>query len=240
MADDNKTPRLTLSMIVKNETGRYLERVLQSAREYITDAVIIDDGSTDGTVALCHELLSGIPHKIVENEESRFHSEWKLRRQQWTETIRTDPDWILFLDADEIFEEDFRTGVRELMEDRSNSVWLFRLYDFWDEEHYREDGLWQAHKIYRPFMLRYEKDVHYTFHETDQHCGRMPANVFELNHRLSRYRLRHYGWAKESDRADKFRRYMELDPTGKYGSLPQYLSILDQNPRLIQWEEAVP
>lgn len=237
MSDNKTEPRLTLSMIVKNEEDRYLRKVLESAREYITDAVIIDDGSTDGTVALCHEVLGAVPHKIIENRESHFHSEWRLRRQQWTETIATDPNWILFLDADEIFEDRFQTGVKELVKDGTVSVYLFRLYDFWDEEHYREDGLWRAHQIYRPFMLRYEKDVSYTFHETDQHCGRMPANVFELKHELSNYRLKHYGWAKERDRIDKFKRYMELDPIGEYGSLQQYISILDEKPNLIKWTE---
>lgn len=237
MTDNTAAPGLTLSMIVKNEEDRYLRRVLESAREYITDAVIIDDGSTDSTVALCHEVLSGIPHRIIENKESRFHSEWRLRQQQWTETIAAAPDWILFLDADEIFEPGFQTGVKELIKNRTSSVYLFRLYDFWDEEHYREDGLWQAHKIYRPFMLRYDKNASYTFNETDQHCGRMPANVFELKYELSHYRLRHYGWAKLEDRIQKFKRYMELDPTGKYGSLAQYISILDENPTLIKWED---
>lgn len=237
MTDHRTAPGLTLSMIVKNEADRYLERVLKSAREYITDAVIIDDGSTDNTVALCHEMLKSIPHKIIENKQSLFHSEWRLRQQQWEETIATNPDWILFLDADEIFEDSFQTGVKKLIENRSSSVYLFRLYDFWDETHYREDALWQAHKIYRPFMLRYEKDVTYIFRETDQHCGRMPANVFSLNYELSNYRLKHYGWAEKEDRIQKFKRYMELDPRGEYGSLPQYLSILDVTPNLIAWSE---
>lgn len=236
MISQEFAPGLTLSMIVKDEADRYLERVLRSAREYINAAVIIDDGSTDDTVSLCHELLSDIPHKIVENSESSFHTEWRLRRQQWSETISTNPDWILFLDADEIFEEAFRDGVKDLIGDRTNSVYLFRLYDFWDEAHYREDHLWQAHKTYRPFMLRYDRDTVYRFTNADQHCGRMPANIFDLPHALSDYRLRHYGWAEEKDRIAKYKRYMELDPRGEHGSLPQYLSILDESPNLIKWE----
>ena len=43
---DNK---LTLSMIVKNEENRYLERALKEHKKYIDSAVIIDDGSTDRT-----------------------------------------------------------------------------------------------------------------------------------------------------------------------------------------------
>ncbi len=132
---------IRLSMIVRNEEHRYLPRVLASALRYIDDAVIIDDASTDGTVRLCRELLQGIPHKIIENTESKFGNEWELRHQQWTETMRDDPEWVLFLDADEIFEESFSEGVRELTADPDCWLYSFRLYDFWDGEHYRDDKM---------------------------------------------------------------------------------------------------
>ena len=233
----SNVPRLTLSMIVRNEADRYLSQVLESAREYITDAVIIDDGSTDHTVHLCHQLLDTIPHKIIENKLSSFQNEWQLRNQQWTETISTDPDWILFLDADEIFEDNFKTGVPDLLQNDACSVYLFRLYDFWDEDHYRDDTLWYAHKTYRPFMLRYHKDAEYLFRQADQHCGRMPANVFDFKHELSHYRVKHLGWSREADRIAKYHRYLTLDPMGTYGSLAQYFSILDPEPALVKWEE---
>lgn len=228
-------PRITLSMLVKNEEHRYLRRVLESAREYIDEAVIIDDGSTDNTAALCKEVLSGIPLMLIENKETLFQKEWAVRQQQWFETIITDPDWILFLDADEIFEENSKEAIRTLITDRSCDLYLFRLYDMWNETHYRDDRLWCAHTIYRPFMLRYQKNFSYTFLETKQHCGRMPSNIFQMSHQLSNVRLRHYGWAKPEDRHIKYSRYMELDPQGIYGSLPQYESILDDSPNLHKW-----
>lgn len=232
-----EAPKLTLSMIVRDEADRYLTEVLESARAYINDAVIIDDGSLDNTVNLCHKLLDVIPHKIIKNKQSGFHNEWQLRSRQWAETVAVNPDWILFLDADEIFEEKFKTGVKELIKNNACDVYLFRLYDFWDAEHYREDDLWQAHKLYRPFMLRYHNDAHYTFKQTAQHCGRMPANVFDFPYELSNYRLKHFGWAKKSDRIEKYNRYLSFDPDGIYGSLAQYHSILDPDPKLKKWEE---
>lgn len=230
------TPSLTLSMIVKNEEHRYLERMLQSASEYIDHAVIIDDGSTDQTISLCREVLSGIPLTLIENKESMFSDEWKIRKLQWQETIASDPDWILFLDADEIFEDNAKTALREMITDKNCDLYLFRLYDMWDEEHYREDALWSAHKIYRPFMLRYQKNFNYAFSQARQHCGRMPSNVFELNQQLSNLRLKHYGWAKAEDRLAKYNRYMTLDPLGIYGSMAQYQSIMDEHPHLCQWQ----
>ncbi len=229
--------KLRLSMIVKNEENRYLRRVLESAKAYIDDAVIIDDGSSDGTVSLCREVLRGVPHVIVENEESRFSDEWILRRQQWDESIKGDPEWILFLDADEIFEDSFSCGVKELTENEGIDLYSFRLYDFWDEEHYREDDLWCSHQFYRPFLLRYIKDFPYQFNQRSQHSGRMPQNVFQLRNDVSHYRVKHYGWANQEDRVNKYNRYLKLDPDGLFGSMPQYESILDPNPNLVAWTE---
>lgn len=235
--DTGSGNRLTLSMIVKNEENRFLEDMLRSARDYISDAIIIDDNSSDRTVEICRSLLSSVPLKIIENKESTFQNEWKLRTQQWRETIAIDPDWIIFLDADEIFEDKFKYGVKELMKNDVYDVYLFRLYDFWNSDYYRDDDLWCAHRYYRPFMMRYKKDAVYTFSELNQHCGRMPNNIFDFENIRCSYRLKHFGWARESDRIQKFNRYMKLDPQGIYGSLRQYNSILDPNPNLVKWNE---
>lgn len=230
-------PTLTLSMIVKNEEHRYLRDVLESAKQYIDSAVIIDDGSTDNTVQICQEVLNGIPYKIIENKESKFKNEIELRTQQWNETIATDPDWILFLDADEIFEDRFKYEVKNLMDNPDIDSYMFRLYDFWDDEHYRDDELWCAHKYYRIFMMRYQKNFDYKFNETAQHCGRLPSNAGDLRYELCNIRLKHYGWANKEDRIKKYNRYMLLDPNGEFGSLTQYQSILDENMNLTKWIE---
>ena len=229
--------KITLSMIVKNEANRYLERVLKSALEYIDNAVIIDDCSEDNTADICENILKDIPHKIIKNSKSEFSNEINLRRQQWDETIKTDPNWIVFLDADEIFENKFKDSIKILIKSKEiDSLW-FRLYDFWDENHYRDDKYWCAHNYYKPFMVRYQPNFKYEWKETAQHCGRMPMNINLLNQGRSDLRLKHLGWAKESDRVVKYKRYKELDPECKYGWKEQYESILDLNPNLVKWIE---
>jgi glycosyltransferase involved in cell wall biosynthesis len=231
--------KLTLSMIVKNEASRYLETVLQEHRHYIDEAVIIDDGSTDHTVELCRNLLQGIPVRIIQNPVSRFSNEIELRKQQWEETLKTDPDWILNLDADEMFEKKFRDEVRRLINQQEFDVILFRLYDFWDAHHYREDQYWKAHLFYRPFLIRYQRHFHYVWRETPQHCGRFPANILDLPSAASSIRLKHFGWATPQDRIGKYNRYLQLDPGAKFGWKEQYESILDETPRLVRWQEEV-
>ncbi len=70
-------PKLTLSMVVKNEADRYLKQVLKEHLQYIDNAVIIDDGSTDSTVQVCFDMLKDIPLHIIKNETYSGSSDGK-------------------------------------------------------------------------------------------------------------------------------------------------------------------
>jgi len=234
---DLKYPnKITLSMIIKNEADRYLKQVLSHHRTYIDAAVIIDDGSEDHSVEICKELLQGIPTIIIRNESSKFSNEIDLRRQQWDETVATDPDWIINLDADEVFEIKFSSEIHYLINQQQSDVIGFRLYDFWDLQNYREDQYWRAHQTFRPFLLKYKSTYDYKWNEFAQHCGRFPMNIVE-GMQLSPLRLKHLGWANPEDRMTKYQRYQQLDPDARYGWKEQYESILDPSPHLIPWSE---
>lgn len=228
--------RVTLSMSVRNEEGHYLKPMLESLSGHIDSAVIIDDASTDRTAAMCRKLLGGIPLKIITNRESMFGDEIRLRKKQWDETIMTNPDWILNLDADEILEESFWDHAKEMLDSPDLGRISFRLYDMWNETQYREDRFWSAHKNSRTFLLRYDPGFRYQWRETPQHCGRFPVNCDGFPKAGSEYRVRHLGWSTPLDRERKYNRYRQLDPGAVYGVKEQYDSILDQNPRLITWQ----
>ena len=227
--------KLTLSMIVKNEGTRYLIQVLNSLKGHIDEAVIIDDGSTDNTIQICQEILQGIPLHIIQNEKSMFANEVELRKKQWSETIKTNPDWILNLDADEMLEDGFWDNAQILINQQNYDVYCFRLYDMWNETHYRETKYWKGHSIYRPFLMRYQPHFSYTWNNTPQHCGRFPANILSFPKAISEFRVKHLGWATREDRVAKYRRYKELDPNAVYGNRGQYDSIMDTNPNLVKW-----
>ncbi|WP_378953194.1 glycosyltransferase [Pelosinus sp. sgz500959] len=232
----SKFPRLTLAMLVHNEENRYLEKVLTQAAGYIHQAVILDDASTDNTVEVCERCLATIPHQILVNKNANFHNEIVLRQQLWNLAIETKPDWILILDADEMFEDHIVDLMPHLLRNPNSDVYYFRLYDMWSEVQYREDIHWQAHKYERPFLVRYQADYPYVWQETPQHCGRFPMNLSNLRGISCKLRIKHWGWAQPADRLEKFYRYKKLDPEARYGIKEQYQSILDPKPTLIDWQ----
>lgn len=165
-----------------------------------------------------------------------FSNETVLRKLQWEETLKLGPDWILFLDADEIFEDSFKKNIKALLaSDSSVDVYKFRLFDMWNDKCYRSDDIWNAHLRYEPYLLRFRREIPYIFEEKAQHCGRMPRNVKYLKSKNSDFRLKHLGWISDEIRKEKFNRYISLDPEGTCGQLEQYNSILDTHPNLEEW-----
>ncbi len=231
--------RLTLSMLVRNEADRYLRQVLEDAAQYVDEAVILDDASEDATVQVCREVFdaAGVPLTVVTNATPGFHNDVELRKQQWELTLATEPDWVLSLDADEVFEGAAKTGIRRLLEQQEADTLGFRVYDMWDPEHYRDDAYWKAHEKYFPLLVRYQPRFPYAWRETPVHCGRLPENILLLPVYCSDLRIKHLGWMDPDDRRRKYQRYKQSDPEGRFGVSAQYESILDPRPRLAKWIE---
>jgi Glycosyl transferase family 2 len=236
-ADYLANPKLTLSMVVRDEADKWLRNALQAHRPFIDEAVIIDDASTDNTVDVIREELHSVPLRLVRNSASRFSNEIELRKQQWEEALATNPDWLLNLDADQILEERAAHIIPQLTRQTDYSVFGFELYDFWTPTHYRDDEWWRAHKAPQPFLIRYTPDFRYVWRETPQHCGRIPANMLELNAAAVDLRVKHMGWANSKERERKLKRYQALDPEARFGIKAQYESILDPAPNLVEWQE---
>lgn len=237
-AQNKPRPRLTLAMLVRNEADRYLEKVLTHAGRYIDQAVILDDASTDQTVEVCRRCLGNLPHQIIENKEAGFHNEVMLRKQLWDLAVATKAEWILILDADEMFEDAIIDAMPHLLSNPNADVYYFRLYDMWNQTQYREDTYWQAHKIYRPFLVRSQPGYVHIWQESPLHCGRLPVSIGSLRSITCQVRLKHWGWARPADRLEKYYRYKKMDPEARYGIKEQYQSILDPKPTLRVWQES--
>lgn len=91
MTMNPSVPTISLCMIVKNEE-HYLEDCLTSVRPHVDEIIVVDTGSTDGTVEIARKGGARV-----------FHFEWVNDfAAARNESLRhATGDWILQLDADE-------------------------------------------------------------------------------------------------------------------------------------------
>lgn len=229
--------KVTLSMIIRNDANRYLTEVLEEVKNYIDEAVIIDDGSTDNSSEICSNILKNIPVHIIKNDKPKYPNEIELRKQQWEETIKTDPDWILNIDPDKIFEKQFRQEIKNIINQNQVDLIYFRAYDFWDKEHYREDKSWLNHKNFHPFLCRYKKEYNYNWSGNSELCCRFPESIMLMPCAYSKIRVKNFSWTKSEDRFKKYQRYLQFNKTTKYNIAEQYESVFDLDPNLVKWIE---
>jgi len=230
-------PKITLKMHIKNEADRYLIPMLESVREYIDEAVILDDHSTDNSVEIVRELLKGIP-LILEVYPDTFFFESNLHNKLMDMIIPTKPEWILCLDADEILENRAKYDLRKQLEENNHCTCIcFHQFEMWDEVHYRTDNVWGKTPkgwVYRGF--KYEEGKKYWWHPMGHHVERIPDGIKGNNEFHSDIRLKHYGWIKNKE--EKLKRYKEHFEHYKFGYFPHiWNTLLDKNPTLELFEE---
>jgi len=102
-------PRLTLSMIVKNEEAN-LRDCLESVKDVVDEIVLVDTGSTDKTIRIAEEFGAKIYHFNWIND---FSAARNFALKQST------GDWILYLDADERLERRSKTELINLLKRNS-------------------------------------------------------------------------------------------------------------------------
>lgn len=202
--------------------------------------VIVDDASDDDTPEICYKIISG--HRKTLHLHRSYKSLWSTneveqRKKLWEMAVSKIPKggWIFNLDADEI------PLNLEKMEELTRIMdvdWIgFRLFDMWDDNHYRDDDMWTAHNRYWYMAHRYLPQNEYVWNEQALHCGRFPMlKEASQAYNCMDLKIKHMGWSRKADRGTKYERYMEADPKGEYGILDQYQSILDDKPNLEAFE----
>lgn len=96
---EEKPVKICLNMIVKDET-KVIRRCLESAKPIIDYWVIVDTGSTDGTQKMIKEFMKDVPGELHERPWKNFGH----NRNEALQLAMGKGDYILFIDADEVFE----------------------------------------------------------------------------------------------------------------------------------------
>ena len=95
------TPRLSAALIVHNEE-RYLGDCLASLRGLADEVIVLDDGSTDATVAIARAAGARVEHRPFDD----------FSRQKQAALSLATGDWVLVIDADERVTPDLARSIR--------------------------------------------------------------------------------------------------------------------------------
>src|SRR5690554_744333 len=230
-----KNRRLLAMMPVRNEARRYLRVVFDHLAEYVDGIVVLDDASTDETFVFCRKYPAVTSYRRL-SEPLFQKNESALRRLLWEMTVELNPEWILALDADEFFEPRAKQELPALIQGNGYNLVRFPVYHFWGGfTHYRVDKMWNPFYSRAACLARYNKSIIYYWPQRELHCGRFPREVYGQPVLLSSLRLFHLGYAAVKDREERYRRYRQLDPGGKFCPLEHYHSLADPHPRLLPW-----
>ncbi|WP_350333121.1 glycosyltransferase family 2 protein [Coralliovum pocilloporae] len=115
----SQTLPLSIFIICKDEAER-LPLVLDALADLSDDLVIVDSGSTDGTLEIARRYTKHV-----------FHRDWEGFGQQkvYAESLCRH-DWVLNLDADEVLLEEVRQSIRalfDLPEDQRAAAYSLRI-----------------------------------------------------------------------------------------------------------------
>jgi glycosyltransferase involved in cell wall biosynthesis len=110
----------------------YVHEWLSCFEKLADEIVVLDNGSTDGT----YEILKAHP-KVVDVIRTKGYNEGRDKNLMYEHARMRKPDWLIWLDIDEIFEPGLtRAHFDKLMRSRIINTFSFRRFHFIDREYF--------------------------------------------------------------------------------------------------------
>lgn len=211
--------RLIASMNTRNELERYLRPCIDSLLTFCDEVRVQDDGSVDGS----YEWLSSQAGVVVKRNEgvSWRENEGLLHQQLLDFTLEGRPTHVLAIDADEFIPdgERFRRVLKNApAETIAFTLCMREVWRLGSPMLVRADGGWRPHPVAIAFRAdgeRVRTAREWKIWGRKLAGGRVPRIVRSAQRRGraldTRCDILHLGWAKPSERAERYQRYVDLD-----------------------------
>jgi glycosyltransferase involved in cell wall biosynthesis len=231
------------AMRIKNES-RHLREVLERALTVCNRILVLDDHSTDNTAEICGsfgERVCVFPSPFDGFDEARDKN-FLLQK-----VVAEDPEWVLWIDGDEVLERSAADMLRPHLQDQRIVTYSVRIAFVWDNpDHVRIDGIWGNFTRPSLFRVRGQLKESLGFPKTrffgNLHCGNVPAGL-QGESRLLDLRLKHYGYMDPSQRRAKYEWYSTNDTHNAAEDEYRHLAEIPGArhapgpPRIVAWQE---
>lgn len=198
-------------MRIKDE-ARWIENVLESLLKVADQVLIMDDHSTDDTVAICRSF-----GPRVDVIESPFEGLEETRDKNWLlgklAEVAKPNDPVVCIDGDEEIAAGSHEEIRQLAAMKNGAdAYRFQILYLWDDpQHIRVDGIYG--RFTRSSFFRYRPGAKFVSRTAGGfHCGNVPEPI-ALG--VSGVKILHYGYMHKEDRIRKWKFYSGIDPTNR-------------------------
>lgn len=231
-------------MVAEGELGRYIEPCVESMLSYCDEIRAVVDTDCDSKV---RQWMSKHATVLCSPTISFYGHEGKARQRLLDWTLEADPTHVITLDCDEFVTDG--QALRDALSQNGN-VWRMSLEEVWqarpDGIRVRVDGGWGvgSSTVWKVPEASQRRQLQIL--DRALACGRDPVSIRALGSRFPTLpvdaTILHFGWAKESERASRYQRYIDHD-SGQFHARAHLESIMwpDNRVSLIEhsWPEGL-
>ena len=210
LSEDAKKLKLVGFLKVYNEAkNRNLERVLKHLKTFCDEIVVCDCQSTDNSLEIIKKYTNYI---LVEPND--FKNELFTKQKILDYTLKLNPDWIIWLDADEVFDREGELGgIRKLCGyGNKNGIdgFSFQEINLWkNQKFYRTDEFWEKGWYVRLWKnngtLKFDM-------LTGLHRSHHPNGLNKI--KKSKIKVIHFGFSSPERIQNKYEMYKKLGQSG--------------------------
>ena len=209
-----------------------LERFIKYVLPLVDELIVYDDGSTDGS----YEYIKKFTKNIIKGKRNEFHRELFHKELLLKKALKFKPDFIFYLDADEVFSK----GGREKLEEVCD--WMIK--EDLDGASFHKINLWRSKSWQRIDSLfdigwfvhlwRVKHGMSYGVIKEGLHQNPCPKTVRKIkrNHELA---ILHFGFSDIKNIAYKYMTYKNHDQRG-YNDLDRLIDEQKLKLKKVDWK----
>lgn len=220
-----------IGFMIVGPNEKYLEKSLNEFKRLCDDALIITNNADEET----KKKITSFGYKYYEDNR-----EWGIHQP----SIKTDalarieefkPDWILPIDADEVFAPEFTREEAERLASTDEIAYYFMIVNLYnDTEHFAHSTGIQ--RFWNIRFYKYLPEFGLQFQRKNLHCGLAPPIAYKYGWHAPYY-VEHYGLMLKEDRDRKARRYAQYDPQKRFKAGDYYEQLTMELP-MIKFDRA--